>query len=147
MSRIFYEKIPNFFCFFLSHVGHWNLSLCLYNRKTAMCSFLVAAQETNQRKRLGDALAAKSFGAASINRHGLPDFEPPSPSPLPGPRRRTGGNRIFRYPDVYILCSCLFRILPTPDQQNEGTDKSVPSGFIFLDRVFFRRFCPSDSPH
>ena len=30
------------------------------------CSFLVSAQERNQRKRLGDALAAKSFVIADI---------------------------------------------------------------------------------
>ena len=35
--------------------------------KTAMCSFLVSAQETNQRKRPGEALSAKSFDAADFN--------------------------------------------------------------------------------
>jgi len=36
----------------------------------------VAAQETNQRKRLGDALTAKSFLAARVNQPREPDFEP-----------------------------------------------------------------------
>ena len=41
------------------------------------CSFLVSAQETNQRKRLGEALTAKSFVSADINRQSYPNFEPP----------------------------------------------------------------------
>ena len=35
--------------------------------KTVMCSFLVSAQETNQRKRPGEALSAKPFDAADFN--------------------------------------------------------------------------------
>ena len=38
--------------------------------KLAMCSFLVSAQEMNQRKRLVDALAAKYFAAAKQIPHG-----------------------------------------------------------------------------
>ena len=83
---------------------------------TAGRSFLVAAQETNQRKRLGDALAAKSFVTAIINRHSSPDFEPPSPRPLPGPRRWTGCNRIFSIP----RCMCLMP-LSVPDHSDYHT--------------------------
>ena len=54
----------------------------------------MSAQETNQRKRLGDALTAKPFGAEMQIQHGQPDFEPPSPRPPPGPRRGLGAGRI-----------------------------------------------------
>ena len=37
------------------------------SHKPVMCSFLVSAQETNQRKRPGEALSAKSFDAADFN--------------------------------------------------------------------------------
>ena len=50
-----------------------------------MCSFLVSAQETNQRRRLGEALTAKSFVTVKTIRHLQPDFEPPSPRPPSGP--------------------------------------------------------------
>ena len=58
-----------------------------------ICSFLVAAQETNQRKRLGDVLTAKAFVTAPQNQHLQPAFEPPSPRPPPGPRRWTEASR------------------------------------------------------
>ena len=50
-----------------------------------MCSFLVSAQETNQRRRLGEALTANPFDTANITQHLQPDFEPPSPRPPSGP--------------------------------------------------------------
>ena len=93
----------------------------------AGCSFLVAAQETNQRKRLGDALAAKSFFTADLNEPGEPDFEPPSPRPPPGPRLKTGYDRFCGgYTGGYGLnCGCQIQILSTtsglPTSAGRGT--------------------------
>ena len=50
-----------------------------------MCYFLVSVQESNQRKRPGDALTAKPFVTAVVNQLFLPGFEPPSPGPHPAP--------------------------------------------------------------
>ena len=48
-----------------------------------MCSFLVSAQETNQRKRPGEALSAKSFAAAAFGKVASPTLSHPPPAPLP----------------------------------------------------------------
>ena len=94
---------------------------------TNRCSFLVTAQERNQRKRLGDALAAKSFFTAEINRQLYPDFEPPSPRPPPGPRLKTGYCRFSgRYPAAYrSYCCCWIKIITTtvgvPTNAGRGT--------------------------
>ena len=51
--------------------------------KPVMCSFLVSAQETNQRKRPGEALSAKSFATADFNHIVSPTLSHPPPDPLP----------------------------------------------------------------
>ena len=61
------------------------LSIFCAAQKLVMCSFLVAAQETNQRKRLGEALTAKPFVTASVYRPFCPALSRPPPDPLPAP--------------------------------------------------------------
>ena len=45
----------------------------------------MSAQETNQRKRLGDALAAKSFVIAEVIQHIRPTLSRPPPDPYQAP--------------------------------------------------------------
>ena len=48
----------------------------------------------NQRRRLGEALTAKSFDTAKGNRHYYPAFEPPSPRP---PTRPSSLDRFYSF--------------------------------------------------
>ena len=63
----------------------------------------MSAQESNQRKRLGDVLTAKSFVIAKVNQHLRPDFEPPSPRPPPGPPSRMRLRSVFQSVPEYVL--------------------------------------------
>ena len=72
----------------------------------------MSAQETNQRKRPGGGVDAKSVDAASINQHYYLDSEPPSPrTPLPAP-----------------VDSCVMDVLYFPVESSFSVDNSFISG-------------------
>ena len=64
------------------------------------CSFLVIRTRNEPKKASGEALTAKAFVTAKINRHYNPAFEPPSPGPHPAP---VGGPVLF---DFYSMPRC-----------------------------------------
>ena len=65
------------------------------------CSFLVSAQETNQRKRLGEALTAKPFGTAFWSCRFSPTLSRPPPDPLPAP---VGGPVVVVFGTTCPIC-------------------------------------------